>query len=77
MQKPSEMIRIHTAEAGNGFELDDLMSRWTGGIYDEITNRIVAIHGRYKTAEFRIGTSNPESFDELNELADELERRGH
>lgn len=76
MQKPSELIRVHIAGAGNGYELDDLTSRWTGKLYDEISDRIFEIHERFRTPEYRIGTSNPASFGELSELADELERRG-
>lgn len=76
MQKPSEMIRLHISGKGGGFELDDLMTRRTGGIYDQIVQRLIDIHQRFRTAEYRIGTSNPGSFDELQDLAAELEQQG-
>ena len=77
MQKPSEMIRSHIGGSGNGFELDDLMTQRTGGVYDRIVERLVEIHRRFQTSDYRIGTSNPASFDELEELACELEQQGH
>jgi hypothetical protein len=77
MIKPSELIRLHISGAGNGFELDDLMSAWTGGIYDEISERIVQIHHGFKNKQYKIGTSNPDSYEELERLASELEQRGY
>jgi hypothetical protein len=77
MEKPSEMIRSHISGTGSGFELDDLMTRRTGGIYDQILKRLVDIHRRFRTPEYRIGTSNPASFDELEGFAAELEKQGH
>ena len=77
MQKPSEMIRSHINGTGTGFDLDDLMTRDTGGIYDEIMERLVDIHRRFRTPNHRIGTSNPDSFGELENLARELDDRGY
>ena len=76
MDKPSSLIRSHIEGRGSGYELDDLMSGCSGGVYDEITDRVVAIHRKYRTEAYRIGTSNPESFPALEELALELEQRG-
>lgn len=77
MRKPSEMIRSHIDGVGNGFELDDLMSRHTGGVYDEVTARLLEIHQRFRTADHPIGTANPDSFPDLTNLAEDLERRGY
>lgn len=77
MKKPSELIRAHISGTGNGFELDDLMSRWTGAVYDDISEKIIEIHQRFKTDQFMIGTSNPDSFHELSKLADQLEQEGY
>lgn len=76
MNKPSELIREHIT-GDSGFELDDLMSRWTGGIYDEIVQRLISIHREFRCQRYPIGTSNPASFDQLEALADELESRGY
>lgn len=75
-QKPSEQIRSHLQGTGTGFELDDLMTRRIGGIYEEISSRLEAIHQRYRTSEYPIGTSNPASFASLEELAVELQQQG-
>lgn len=77
MKKPSQLIRAHIDGTGNGYELDDLVSRWKGQIHDEIGDRLVAIHRRFRTENYPIGTSNPESFDQLEQLAKELEERGY
>lgn len=77
MEKPSELIRRHIDGSGSGFELDDLMSRWTGAVYDQTVEKLVSIHRRFRTEKYPIGTSNPASFDELCGLAAELEARGH
>lgn len=74
---PSEYIRTHVEGGGNGFELDDLLSRYKGEIYREIARRIIDIHRRYRTPEYPIGTSNPACYAELLLLADELESDGH
>jgi hypothetical protein len=74
--KPSELIRRHLQGAGNGFELDDLMSERTDSVYEEIARIIVELHERFKTPEYPIGTSNPASFQSLEDFADDLQRRG-
>jgi hypothetical protein len=76
MWKPSQIIRRHLDHSEGGFELDDLMTRWSGGVYDEIMQRIISIHQKFRTEEYPIGTSNPDSYAELGELAGELEAKG-
>jgi len=76
MKKPSELIRLHLSGGGNGYELDDVMSQRVGGIYDEILKRITSIHEQFRTSMYPIGTSNPDSFVQLEALASELEAQG-
>lgn len=74
--KPSEQIRTHIRGTGSGFELDDLLTRRTGGVYDQISTRISEIERRFRTPQYPVGTVNPASFQSLEELAMELEQQG-
>ena len=62
----SELIDRHISGTGNGFEIDDIMSN---GKYPlEVIEAIADIETRYRSADYRIGVSNPASFEELREL---------
>lgn len=74
--KPSEQIKAHIRGTGSGYDLDDLLTRNTGGVYETISDRIREIHLKFRTREFPIGISNPMSFTELEALAAELEESG-
>ena len=67
-----EAIERHINSTGNGFELDDVISN--GRFPDDVTDRIIELARKYRTAQYPIGTSNPDSFEELRSLASQYGR---
>jgi len=76
-RKPSEvLIRLTQGKARN-FELDDLISRRKyGSRTEEFVRPLMRISDKYRTPEYPIGISNPASFDEIRELAEQLRSIG-
>lgn len=64
-----EAIDRHIHSTGTGFELDDVVS--SGRYPKGVTDRLYEISQKYRTPEYPVGVSNPESFDDLRLLASE------
>lgn len=64
-----ELIERHIASSGTGYEIDDIIS--SGNFSAEIITRIVDIEQRYRSKTFKVGISNPASYVELRQLADQ------
>jgi hypothetical protein len=63
-----ELIERHITSSGTGFEIDDIISG--GAFSNEVVNAIYDIDRRYRTEIYKMGSSNPASFAELQKLAD-------
>ena len=73
----SEALIHHVEGTGTGFEVDDLIS-WspTPEQEEKVIRPLLDINERYRSAEYRIGVSNPASFDEIRILAERLRSQG-
>jgi len=76
--KPSQYIRTHLSGAGNGYELDDLLS-WhdRDPEWQDVIERLLEINDRLTLpGEPRLGVYKPEARGELIALAELLEQQG-
>ena len=70
-QKPSEVLSKHIEGRSGPFDLDDLMTN-DKAPHDLVIAPLIQINEKYRTKEYRIGLTNPASFDEIARLAEEL-----
>jgi hypothetical protein len=73
MQRPSEYLRKHLDGGGNGFELDDLISRHAGeAAYEDVIDEVYALMVRHHDQAL----TAPSARAELLRLADRLANEG-
>jgi len=61
------LIELHISGRGSGFEIDDIISC---GKYSELMiGELEEIEKRYRSSLYKIGTSNPSSFEDLRDWA--------
>ena len=73
---PSTALFHHVDGSGSGYELDDLMSLSPTAQHGKVIRPLLAIHDRYRCAEYPSGTNNPASFHDIRALAEKLEGNG-
>ena len=73
----SEALLRHIEGRGTGYEIDDLMS-WSPSDeqQEKAIGPLLEISERYTTGEYPIGISNPASFADIRELAEDLRAQG-
>ena len=76
-RKPSEILIRHVEGKGNGYELDDFVnSRHGEDVEEKVVAPILDINRRFSTREHPLGISNPDAYEAIVALANELKENG-
>ncbi len=74
-RKPSDVLFRHIEGLSGRYELDDLV---TGGKVsnEKVVQPLMRINEKFRTQDYPIGLTNPESYSDIKDLADILKSQG-